>query len=431
MKKASTKDTESTKEKKDLRPLPEGWEWTILGDALKWGSGGTPLRSNRSYYEGGDIPWVIIGDLNDGVVIDTRSKITKKGLENSSAKWVEEGSVLVAMYGSIGKLGIAGRQLTTNQAIAFTKPDPVNAKYLFYYLMGERQNLLNMGVGATQQNISQTVIKAYPFPLAPLTEQKRIVARLEELLSDLDAGVAALERVRAGVKRYKASVLKAACDGKLFGEKGIENGELPEGWRWATLDEFASDANYGTSQKCDYSENEFPVVRIPNIVSGDIDLADLKYAINGSGLREKDSLMPGDLLIIRTNGSRDLIGKSALVRKAWKKPLYFASYLIRYRIKDFENAGLWIATVWESPFIRTWLEKVVSTTAGQYNLNIAKLNKLPIPLPLLEEQRRILAEVEVRLESARAVEAAVEVGLKRAARLRQAVLKAAFEGKLL
>src|SRR5438552_10018974 len=96
--------------------LPTGWASTFLGDPFSWGSGGTPLRSREMSY-GGNIPWVVIGDLNDGLVTETSEYITTAGLATSSAKWVEDGAVLLAMYGSIGKLGIAGRRLTTNQAI--------------------------------------------------------------------------------------------------------------------------------------------------------------------------------------------------------------------------------------------------------------------------------------------------------------------------
>ena len=115
------------------RNLPKDWTVTTLGQEFKWGSGGTPKRTNSNYF-GGDIPWLIIGDLNDGIVINAATAITEDGLNNSAAKWIEEGSVLIAMYGSIGKLGIAGRRLTSNQAIAFTYPEEVDAKYLFYYL---------------------------------------------------------------------------------------------------------------------------------------------------------------------------------------------------------------------------------------------------------------------------------------------------------
>ena len=113
------------------KDLPPGWRLTTLDDVAEWGSGGTPKRTEPTFY-GGQIPWAIIGDLTEGPVTDTSTCITEAGLENSSAKWVEPGSVLLAMYGSIGKLGLAAIPLTTNQAIAFAQPkDGLSAKYLF------------------------------------------------------------------------------------------------------------------------------------------------------------------------------------------------------------------------------------------------------------------------------------------------------------
>jgi type I restriction enzyme S subunit len=284
-----------------LHSLPSGWNWTTLGESFKWGSGGTPLRSRSEYYVDGTIPWVIIGDLNDGIVTETQTKITQSGLGSSSAKWVEIGSVLIAMYGSIGKLGIAGKRLTTNQAIAFTKPDPINNKYLFYYLMGERDNLLNLGIGATQQNISQTIIKAYPFPLAPYPEQERIVERIESLFTQLDAGVASLKHSQAALERYEASVLKAAFEGRLvpqdpsdepadkalecildkvgkeYNPPQINHYELPEGWCWATIEQLAANEKYsltigpfGSDLKVsDYQADGVPLIFVRNIRSKD------------------------------------------------------------------------------------------------------------------------------------------------------------------
>ena len=197
--------------------LPSGWVRSTLGECFSWGSGGTPLSSEPRFY-GGEIPWLIIGDLNDGVVATSSVYITEDGLRNSSAKWIEPGSVLLAMYGSIGKVAIAGVPLTTNQAIAFAKTDPIVSRYLFYYLKFKQRDLESLGKGATQKNISQTVIRSFPFIVAPLPEQRRIVAKIEELFSDLDAGVAALERVKATLAKYKASVLKAAVEGRLTEE---------------------------------------------------------------------------------------------------------------------------------------------------------------------------------------------------------------------
>lgn len=92
--------------------IPEGWAATTLGELALWGSGGTPRRSEPSYFQG-DIPWVTISDLNDALVNRTHESISQLGLENSSAKLVATGSVMVALYGSIGKLGIAAQKLAT------------------------------------------------------------------------------------------------------------------------------------------------------------------------------------------------------------------------------------------------------------------------------------------------------------------------------
>ena len=197
-----------------LGSMPSSWVATTLGEVFQWRSGGTPRRSVLEYY-GGNIPWAIIGDLNDGPLNNTANTITEVGLKSSSARLVPVGSVLLAMYGSIGKLGIAGTAVATNQAIAFTQSGMVFNKYLFWYLRASRNELITLGKGDTQSNISQTVIKKFPFLLAPLPEQHRIVAEIEKQLTRLDVSVAALERVRANLKRYRGSVLKTACEGRL------------------------------------------------------------------------------------------------------------------------------------------------------------------------------------------------------------------------
>lgn len=194
--------------------IPEAWHKSTLGESFKWGSGGTPRRGVAEYYNG-DIPWLVIGDLNEGLVTVSEKTITEAGLKNSSAKLVEPGTLLLAMYGSIGKLGIAGVRLATNQAIAFALENEIQTKYLFYFLQSSRTSLNKLGKGATQQNISQAVIKTFPFPLAPLNEQKRIVAKIEELFSELDSGIASLKTAQEQLKIYRQALLKHAFEGKL------------------------------------------------------------------------------------------------------------------------------------------------------------------------------------------------------------------------
>ena len=166
--------------------LPKNWAKTTLGECFEWGSGGTPTSSVKKYYDG-NIPWLVIGDLNDNYINTSDKTITQFGLENSSAKLIPKGTLLLAMYGSIGKLGIAGMPLATNQAIAFALENKeINTKYLFYYLLSVRSSLNLLGKGATQKNISQSIIKDFHFPLPPLAEQHRIVEKIEHIFAVLD-----------------------------------------------------------------------------------------------------------------------------------------------------------------------------------------------------------------------------------------------------
>jgi len=170
-----------------LSSSQSGWKRTTLGEVGEWGSGGTPSKSNPEYY-GGDIPWLVIGDLNDSTVTHAATHITEQGLKNSSAKLVPPGTVLIAMYGSIGKLGIAGITCATNQAIAHCSPNHelVSTNFLTLLLRGMREDLLASGQGVAQQNISQKILKAWPIHLPPLAEQHRIVAKVDELMALLD-----------------------------------------------------------------------------------------------------------------------------------------------------------------------------------------------------------------------------------------------------
>lgn len=196
--------------------VADNWAWTTLGNIGTWQAGGTPSRSNKSYY-GGNIPWLKTGDLNDGVITDIPEKITEDAVANSSAKINPTGSVLIAMYGAtIGKLGILTFPATTNQACcACIEYFAITQKYLFYFLLSHRGMFIAKGGGGAQPNISKEIIVNTAIPLPPLAEQERIVTEIERwftLIDQLEQGKSDLQTV---IKQAKSRVLYLAIHGKL------------------------------------------------------------------------------------------------------------------------------------------------------------------------------------------------------------------------
>ena len=237
--------------------VPEGWVWTTLSEVGTWQSGGTPSRSNKSYY-GGNIPWLKTGDLNDGLISDIPESITEEAVANSSAKINPTDSVLIAMYGAtIGKLGILTFPATTNQACcACIEYEAVAQMYLFYFLLSQRTAFIEKGGGGAQPNISKEIIVNTYIPLPPLSEQHRIVAEIKKwftLIEQIEQGKTDLQTI---IKQTKSKILDLAIHGKLVpqdpnDEPAIEllkrinpdftpcdNGhrrKLPQGWAYCQL----------------------------------------------------------------------------------------------------------------------------------------------------------------------------------------------------
>jgi type I restriction enzyme S subunit len=190
--------------------------WTTLGHIGIWQSGGTPSRSNKSYY-GGNIPWLKTGDLNDGLITCIPENITEEAVANSSAKLNPEGSVLIAMYGAtIGKLGILTFPATTNQACcACIQYDAVIQDYLFYFLLSQRNEFIAKGGGGAQPNISKEIIVGTMVPIPPLAEQERIVCEIKRWFALIDQIEQGKVDLQATIKQAKSKILDLAIHGKL------------------------------------------------------------------------------------------------------------------------------------------------------------------------------------------------------------------------
>ena len=199
--------------------IPQGWEWCRLGSIGDWGAGATPAKGVSAYY-GGNILWLRTGELNNGVVYDTEIKITEKALRECSLRKNKIGDVLIAMYGAtIGKVAIAGKEMTTNQACCACTPFGIFNYYLFYFLMGSQTDFIKKGEGGAQPNISREKLVAHLMPVPPLKEQHRIVEQIRQLLPLVEkysSNQMAQDKLNAEIKeKLKKSILQEAIQGRL------------------------------------------------------------------------------------------------------------------------------------------------------------------------------------------------------------------------
>ena len=212
-----------------LDKMPTGWVYTTLEKVATWASGGTPSRSVGEYFQG-TIPWIKTGELGDKYIRDAEEKITQQAISASSAKVFPKGSVGIAMYGAtIGKVSIWGIDASTNQAcgVGLPVPEVLDKEFLYYFLLSQKRSFIKAGKGGAQPNISQGIIKEWPINLPPLNEQHRIVAKIEELFSELDKGIENLKTARAQLKVYRQALLKHAFEGKLTAQWRAERRVTP------------------------------------------------------------------------------------------------------------------------------------------------------------------------------------------------------------
>jgi type I restriction enzyme S subunit len=179
------------------------WKMVRIGDVCKTGSGSTPLKANREYYEGGTIPWLQSGEVAQGEIFHSKNFITEAGLQNSAAKIFPPNTVLVAMYGATaGQVGILRFPASTNQAVCGIYPNAIFLpEFLYYALLVKQAELIASATGNAQPNISQIKIKNTEIPSLPISEQKRIVEILDEAFEGIDTAIANTEKNLANTRK--------------------------------------------------------------------------------------------------------------------------------------------------------------------------------------------------------------------------------------
>lgn len=406
--------------------VPENWVWVRLESVASWGSGGTPSRKHEEYYNG-DILWIKTGELNNGWIYDTEEKITDEGLKKSSAKLFPPYSVLIAMYGAtIGKVAILGVPATTNQACACAVCNQsLLYMYLFYYCISQKNVFIEKGKGGAQPNISQIILKQHPIPLPPLSEQQRIVERIEELFAKLDEAKERLQEAAESFAVRKAAILHKAFTGELTKQWRLENGVSDESWEEKTIGEICSSLKYGTSKKSS-DDGEVVVLRMGNLQNGEIDWSNLAYTSDEEDIK-KYLLKSGDVLFNRTN-SPELVGKTSIYRG--EMPAIYAGYLIKLDYEKNIVVGDYLNYYLNSSKAKEYYMQVKTDGVSQSNINAKKIGEFEIPLPTLSEQHEIVRLIDDLLARERAAQQATEQALASIELMKKSILARAFRGEL-
>lgn len=392
---------------------------------------------------------------------------------------VKAGALLVGMDGDFNSAVWHGEPALLNQRCC--KVSLISNEYdhrlLAYCLPGYLAAINAHTSAITVKHLSSRTVSDIPLPLPPVGEQQRIADTLDELFSDLDAGVAALERVRAKLKHYRAAVLKAAVEGALtanwreqhpdtesaaaqlarilterrrrweeaqlakFQAAGkcppkdwqakykepvgpkLDGSPLSQGWCWATADQLCTLINDGEHIQPSYQPVGFPMLTAKHVRDGFVEFRNVEFI----GKSDFDACLrrcapeENDVLIVSvgaTTGRAAIVGRCdpfAIVRSVLLlKPIVSARYLLR-----------WI----QSPWCQTYISRA-SGSSAQAHLYIADTKSIPVPLPPLEEQEAIVAAVEDQLSVIEHLEGDLEAKLKSAQALRRTVLRHAFTGQL-
>jgi type I restriction enzyme S subunit len=449
--------------------IPSSWQWSTMGEVAEIVGGGTP-KTDRADFFGGAIPWITPADLSgytEKFISHGSRNITQAGLEYSGARLMPAGTVLFSSRAPIGYVAIAANPVSTSQGFkSFILRGGLLPDFVYYYLQHAKNLAVELASGTTFLEISGKKAAQIPIPIAPLQEQQRIVAEIEKQFTRLEAGAVALQRLQSNLKRYRAAVLKAACEGRLvpteadlanqagrsyesashllnrilkerhqrsgLGGKYVKPKEprtqglstLPKGWTWATFEQLSERVTVGHvgSMKHEYVKTGIPFLRSQNVRENRFDPEGLLYISSEFHQKlSKSTLRPGDLVVVRSGS----VGVTCVIPATLSEANCSDLVLIQRPLGLVPQYGAYYMNSLAKRHVEEGKVGIALT-----HFNTRSVAALPVPLPPLAEQERIVAEVERQLSAVEDLESVVSVNLRRVMRLRYSILQQAFSGDL-
>lgn len=416
-----------------MTEFPTGW----VVAKLQTLSGAGGLIADGDWIESkdqdpdGEVRLVQLADIGDGFFRNRSSKfVTALTAQRLRCTFLKKGDLLIArMPDPLGRAcifpGLDQEAITSVDVLIWRGQDGgIDIRWLMYIINSPdvRAIIAGQASGSTRQRIATGRLKELELPVPPLAEQKRSVAKVDSLTAKITKAREELSKIDILITRLKEKVLERAFNGRLTPSEN-------QGWAASSIGGIAKDIRYGTAKKCQFDPSQTPVLRIPNVVSGQINYFELKHAKFDRKEIDKLALEEGDILVIRSNGSVDLVGRSAVVQKeqvGW----VFAGYIIRIRIDlkillpDYVNFYL------QSPEIRRRFVELAKSTSGVNNVNSQQLSALPISFPSVDKQDQIVRNVRSAFSKIDQIAAEANRALALTSRLDQAILARAFKGGL-
>jgi len=400
--------------------LPAGWTSCLLKDAVSSRKGKKPATV-INYEKKGYDPYLLIDELE--------GKPARAFTNDPKVPRANKKDVLLVWDGSIGKCA-SGMSGAVGSTMAVLSPKKgLNTKFLEYFIRRSKNNILETSTGTGLQHINKNFLKTVNIPLPPNEKEQELIAdKLDILIAKVKDAQSRLDKIPTILGRFRQSVLAAAFSGELTKEWRKKN-NIDSEWQEVSLDELLDDLKYGTAKKCCKEKKKHLVLRIPNVVNEYIDLIDLKYTDLDKKEYESLKLEMGDILLIRSNGSVSLVGRTALVTEK-EEGMAYAGYLIRLRVKKDLIIPEFLQYQFQSYAMRLQIELPARSTSGVNNINSHEVKNLKIALSSIEEQKEVIGRLNNLFAFLEQNKKEYDKAKSYADKLEQSILAKAFRGEL-